>query len=117
MNKKGYFQCKEDIIQALRYIDSVGPVLYFYGVKNCDVFLEPIWLLKLLKLVFRDDHHSTLLYCEKFNKEFFESDFELEKNYLLEKAKLSKKLLRYLCLFFILMKQKLVKKKKKLAEF
>lgn len=92
------FRKKRDISEALEYIDSVGPILYFHTNSDASdiVFLDPKWLLQLLKLVFRHDLSDAYKYEDYYATKYdmFEVEFRQAVEVLSKSALLSKKLLR-----------------------
>lgn len=95
----GIIKSKMEFELALNYIHAVGPILYFHNIEKTRdiVFLDPIWLLKLVKALFVVNPNEQCVYKKKYLKEFdiFESDYEINKEYLLQTASIRRSLLKY----------------------
>ena len=95
----GIIKSKMEFELALNYIHAVGPILYFHNIEKTRdiVFLDPIWLLKLVKALFVVNPNEQFVYKKKYLKEFdiFESDYEINKEYLLQTASIRRSLLKY----------------------
>ena len=85
---------------AMNYIHAAGPILYFCDIDKIKdiVFLDPMWLLKLMKALFVHNPKEHFVYQKKYLKEFdiFESDYEISKEYLLQAASIRRTLLKYI---------------------
>ena len=91
------FKTKDDLIDALKYIDSLGPILYFHSISSIRdvVFIDPTWFSSIFKLIFRHDSKEFFVYKKEYEKFYeFDKDFDRDKRYLLETAALSYKFLR-----------------------
>ena len=98
-----FIHSKDEFHTALTYIDSIGPILYFHTIGKMKdlVFLDPLWLLKLLKAIFVNNPNEQFKYDIRFHNQYkiFETDFEADKEYLIETAGLRKSLLKYIFCF------------------
>ena len=88
----------DELRSALLYLDLIGQALYFDFLPSLShlIFLNPMWLMNLMKKVFRPDHVTTLLYKKEFQRKFgvTEIDFNQAKDQLLNNAWLTRSLLR-----------------------
>lgn len=95
----GNIKSKMEFELALNCTHAIGPILYFHYIEKTRdiVFLDPIWLLKLMKALFVVNPNEHFVYQKKYFKEFdiFESDYEISKEYLLQTASIRRPLLNY----------------------
>lgn len=92
-----FFETRDDMIKALQYIDSIGPILYFHSIANIRdvVFLDPRWLSAAFKLIFRHDSDEYFVYKDVYENIYdFPKEFEQDKRNLLDTALLSLKFLK-----------------------
>jgi len=98
------FVTKDDMLKALKYIVSIGPILYFYNIASIRnvVFLDPNWLSSIFKLIFRHDSDVFFVYKQEYENFYeFENEFNQDKSYLLESGELSYNFLRFVKFSFL----------------
>ena len=92
------YQLKDVTETVLNYLHDIGSILHFKLVEKSKhlVFLDPEWLFKLLKLLFRHDHEKQLKFKDAFSDklQYSKDTFDKDREQLLEHGLLSDQLLR-----------------------
>ena len=95
-NRTNCLNSREDFKEALRFLDSMGHILYFENSCCNLILLDPRWLFQLMKLLFTHNADNAFVYklnyCTEF--ELFKAEFDQAKNTLISSALLSRHLLR-----------------------
>lgn len=91
------FQSQEDCKEALRLADSMGHILFYeHAVQNL-ILLDPRWLFNLMKLLFTHQADNAFKYKFEYREKFdlFDGEFGSQKDLLIKRAFLTRRLLRY----------------------
>lgn len=103
---EGEAQCLcqgEDYKEPLRFIDSMGHIIFFESESTDLVLLNPRWLFDLMKLLFTHTPERSFLYRTEYSTKFdiYEPEFLQARARLMNSALLSKHLLQCIWCDFV----------------